>query len=94
MESQINDVSVHRKLNIEEQLGKLQAAFNNLKVQLAKLQKEKLPSKFEQPQIYENVEQIDSLSKGNAYLTVMNFVKTTSEEIDANLENGKLLITN
>ncbi|ODN01476.1 RAD50-interacting protein 1 [Orchesella cincta] len=87
IENQVKELSVVKHQEIHEQLEKLQTSFSALKLQLNKLKREKLPSKFEQPQFYENVETIDTLSKGNAYFTVMNFIKTTSEEIDANLEN-------
>lgn len=94
MEDRISELSVHRQQEVQEQLDKLQASFNSLKVQLAKLKKEKLPSKFEQPQVYENVDTVDTLSKASSYLTVLNFVKATSDQIDANLENGRFGFAN
>lgn len=88
VQHQINDLTLQQQEEIKLQIDKIQTSFNSLKVKLAKLKKEKLPSKFEQPQFYKNIETVDTLSRGNAYLTVLNFVKTTSEQIDANLENG------
>lgn len=95
LEEQIKELSVIKHHEIQEELDKLQASFNSLKLQFSKLKREKLPSTFEQPQFYENVETVDTLSKGNSYLVVLNFVKITSEQIDANLENGiyKKLLT-
>lgn len=55
--------------------------------------KEKLPSRLERPDFYRNVEKADELEKGAAYLTVLNFITSTSTQIEANVDSRKKFVT-
>lgn len=82
---------VDRKKSVKSELDELNKAFTRLKGQVNKMVKEKLPGKLDRPEFYRNVQKADELEKAAAYLNVLKFIKSTSEQIDANLETGMTL---
>jgi hypothetical protein len=87
-ESEAKLLITHRKKDVKSELQQLHQEFIRLKTALNKMTKEKLPNRLDRPEFYQNVQKADELEKAVAYLTVLNFITSTSEQIEANMESG------